>query len=70
MKLTDLDLSKPFTHPDMIGAYCIIDGRNWVHRDNVNDFADETFIRTHCLGHYETWGLCADDLLRDDWRNV
>lgn len=49
MKLTDCDLSKPFAHPDMIGAYCLYDGKHWVHRDNPEDFKDEAFIREHCI---------------------
>lgn len=70
MKLTELNLHKPFTHPKMIGAYCIIDGKHWVHRDNVNDFYDENFITTHCLGYYHCSGLCVEDLLSEEWYNV
>lgn len=57
----------PFTHPDMIGAYAIIDGKNWVHRDNPKDFLNESFIRAHCLGFYGTFGLDAQDITRNDW---
>ena len=70
MRMTDCDMTKPFTHPEMIGAYCIVDGKSWVHRDCVDDFKNMEYIRNVCLGFYETWGLCADDLLRNDWRNV
>lgn len=70
MRMTDCDMTKPFTHPDMIGAFCIIDGKNWVHRDCVDDFLDISFIRAHCLGYFSTWGICAEDLMRDDWYNV
>jgi hypothetical protein len=71
MKLTDCDLTRPFTHPGFIGAFCIIDGRFWIHRDNPEDFKDEAFIREHCSPvkrHIDD--LTAFDLLRTDWYNV
>ena len=70
MKLTDCLMSKPFTHPDMIGAFCIIDGNHWVYRDCVDDFRDMDFIRKNCIGYYGLFGVTASDLIRDDWFNI
>ena len=57
----------PFCHPDMIGAWLIVDGK-MVHRDNVADFENMEFIREWCVpvNRWLYW-LDVSDLMRTDW---
>lgn len=58
---------KPFCHPDMIGAWLIVDGK-MVHRDNVSDFGNMEFIRLNCVPASDgLYWLDVSDLLRTDW---
>lgn len=68
--------NKPFAHPDMRGAYFIVDNR-LAHRDNPKDFENLDFIRKHCLNaspvgtldsqYGEVNNMSVKDLLREDW---
>lgn len=61
-----LKSGKPFAYPEMIGAYCLVEGTWLDHRDNVFDFRDMDYIlRTVCRGNFGY--LCALDVLREDW---
>lgn len=59
---------KPFSNPDMIGAYMIIDGHS-VHRDYIKDFMNLDWIRKYCINP-RSMGLdmlVGNDLIRKDW---
>lgn len=59
---------KPFSNPDMIGAYMIVDG-HLVHRDCIEDFMNLNWIRKHCITP-RSIGLdmmIGNDLIRKDW---
>lgn len=61
---------RPFFHPQMIGAYMIIDDV-LIHRDNMSDFNDLDWIRANCLcmtRRNDLFGMTPDDLLRNDWQ--
>ncbi len=58
---------KPFTNPDMIGAWMIVDGR-MVHRDCVDDFKDMDWIKANCMERDdELYWMHVSDLQRNDW---
>lgn len=57
----------PFCHPDMIGAWLIVDGK-MVHRDCIADFENMEFIRLHCVPVNDgLYWLDVSDLMRTDW---
>ena len=59
---------KPFRHPDMHGAWLIVDGE-MVHRDCIADFENMEFIRLHCVPvNAGLYWLDVSDLLRTDWK--
>ena len=66
---------KPFLHPDMIGAWMIVDGQ-LVHRDNITDFKDMQWIRMNCLWpqdyvhRNDLYWMTTNELLRTDWSVV
>ena len=61
---------KPFRHPDMIGAWLIVDGK-MVHRDCIADFENMEFIRALCMPYRNTiYWLTPNELLRTDWAVV
>lgn len=62
---------RPFTNPDMFGAWMIVDGE-LVHRDNIRDFNDMEWIRSNCVGDRWTdkkslYWMTVSDLMRSDW---
>lgn len=57
----------PFTHPNMLGAWCFIDGGLY-HRDNVDDFLDSSWVETNDQPFSSLAWFDPEDLLRCDWR--
>jgi hypothetical protein len=63
---------RPFSHPDMIGAYCYFNG-HLIHRDNIKDFSEPqytTIILDSMTESNTKWSVnCIglDGIMRDDW---
>lgn len=58
---------KPFAHPDMIGAWLMVDG-SLVHRDCIADFLAMDWIRENCMPRNNSLHcFYVEDLTRDDW---
>lgn len=65
---------KPFSHPNMVGAYMLLDNELW-HRDHIPDYAElvkcspaqrREFGGGWKLGGIFEW-IGVDDLVREDW---
>ena len=57
---------KPFSHPEMIGAFLVVNG-GLTHHDNVNDYLDMNFVVENAPTHPYANFMEVGELTRDDW---